>query len=104
SARQSAATISTNVTNQNNITRNAMGARYPAPGTETIIATNNWWGAVNGPGSPDGSGSGDGVDGRGHILFTPYRTTPAAGTPCSAGPPATLTLSPLAATNTVGTP
>jgi len=104
SASQAAGTISTNVANQNNITGNFMGARYPAPGTEMINATNNWWGAVNGPGLPDGSGSGDGVDGRGFIVFTPFRTTPAAGTPCSAGPPATLTLSPLAATNTVGTP
>jgi hypothetical protein len=103
SATQFPGTISSNVAHQNNITGNAMGARYPVPGTETIDAELNWWGAANGPGLPDGSGSGDGVDGHGKIDFTPYRTTPAAGTPCSAGPPATLTLTPAAATNPVET-
>jgi Big-like domain-containing protein len=92
SATQFPGTISTNVAHQNNIRGNAMGARYPLPGTELINAENNWWGAANGPGPPDGTGSGDGVDGHMRIDFTPWRMTPAGGTPCSAGPPATLTL------------
>ena len=103
SATQFPGTIATNVAHQNNITGNAMGARYPLPGTETIHAENNWWGAANGPGPPDGTGSGDGVDGHGKIIFVPYRGTPAGGTPCSAGPPATLTLAPVTATNPVDT-
>jgi len=103
SATQFPTYISSNVANQNNITGNAMGARYPLPGTETIDARKNWWGAASGPGAPDGSGSGDGVDGHGKIDFSSYRSTPAAGTPCSAGSPATLTLTPAAATNPVET-
>ena len=63
SATQAAGTISTNQANNNNIQGNAMGARYL--GSETIDATSNWWGAVNGPGPPNGTGSGDGVDGAG---------------------------------------
>ena len=80
-----------------------MGARYPLPGTETIDAQLNWWGAANGPGPPDGSGSGDGVDGHGQIDFTPFRTSVAGGTPCTPLPPATLTLTPVTATNDVDT-
>ena len=103
SATQFPGTISTNKANQNNITGNAMGARYPLPGTETIDAQLNWWGAANGPGPPDGSGSGDGVDGHGQIDFTPFRTSVAGGTPCTPLPPATLTLTPVTATNDVDT-
>ena len=86
SATQFPGTISTNVANQNNISGNAMGARYPLPGTETIDATSNWWGAADGPGLPDGSGSGDGVDGHGKINFTPFLTSQAGGTPCTLTP------------------
>jgi hypothetical protein len=103
SATQAAGTISTNVAHQNNITGNAMGARYPVPGPETIDAQLNWWGAANGPGLPDGSGSGDGVDGHGQIDFMPFLTSVAAGTPCTPLPPATLMLSPPTATNDVDT-
>jgi hypothetical protein len=103
SATQFPGTISTNKANQNNIIGNAMGARYPLPGTETIDAKNNWWGAVDGPGPPDGSGSGDGVDGHGQIDFTPFRPTGAGNTPCSGGPATSLTLAPHMATNPVDT-
>jgi hypothetical protein len=101
-------TIGTNVAHQNNITGNAMGARYPStllfPGPETIHAENNWWGSANGPGLPDGSPTGgDGVDGHGQIIFVPYRGTPASGTPCSAGPPFMLDLQPTFMTNPVDT-
>ncbi len=103
SATQAAGTISTNKANKNNIVGNAMGARYPLPGTELIDATNNWWGAADGPGPPDGTGSGNGVDGHGQINFVPFEPTGLTGTPCSGGPPTTLTLNPPAATNPVGT-
>jgi hypothetical protein len=103
SALQFPGTISTNKAHLNNIVGNAMGARYALPGAEVIDATNNWWGAADGPGPPDGSGSGDGVDGHGQIDFTPFRTTGVGSTPCSGGPATTLTLSPTAATNPVGT-
>jgi hypothetical protein len=100
SATQFPGTISTNVAHQNNITGNAMGARYL--GTELINMEQNWWGSASGPGPPDGSGTGDGVNGNGRIDFTPWRTSPAGGTPCSPGEPATLTLEPPSDTNTVG--
>ena len=103
SASQYPGTISTNKANQNNIVGNAMGARYPLPGTETIDGENNWWGAADGPGPPDGSGSGDGVDGHIQIDFTPWRETAVGGTPCGEGPATTLTLEPETATNPVDT-
>jgi hypothetical protein len=94
-------TISTNQANRNNITGNAMGARYT--GTETIDATQNWWGAPDGPGPPDGSGSGDGVDGP-TIVFTPFLVAASPLTPaCPPGAAASLTLSPKADTNDVDT-
>jgi hypothetical protein len=101
SATQFPATISTNKANRNNITGNRLGARYA--GTETIDATSNWWGAANGPGPPNGTGSGDGVSGAG-IVFTPFLVAPNPATPaCPAGVAATLTLSPKTATNDVST-
>ena len=103
SSAQFPGTISTNEANQNNIIGNAMGARYPLFGTETIDATMNWWGAADGPGLPDGSGSGDGVDGHMQIDFDPWRTTAVGGTPCGEGPATSLTLDPVAMTNPVGT-
>ena len=103
SATQFPGTISTNTAHQNNIVGNAMGARYPLPGTEVIDAELNWWGAADGPGPPDGTGSGNGVDGHHQIDFVPFRTTGAGGTPCSGGPATTLTLSPVTATNPVDT-
>ena len=86
SASQAAGTISTNAAHDNNIQGNAMGARYS--GSETIDATLNWWGAADGPGPPNGTGSGDGVDGQsggGMITFTPFLVAPAAAPQC--GPP-----------------
>jgi hypothetical protein len=103
SATQFPGTISTNRANRNNIIGNEMGARYPSPGPETINAEDNWWRAADGPGPPDGTGSGDGVDGHGQIDFTPWRTTAVPGTPCGEGPATTLVLDPFAATNPVGT-
>jgi hypothetical protein len=52
------------------------------------------------PTNPGGTGDAVVDDGNG-IDFTPFRTTPAAGTPCSPGAPATLTLSPTTDTNPV---
>jgi hypothetical protein len=104
SSGQFPGTISTNQANRNNLTGNAMGARYP--GSETIDATLNWWGAADGPGPPDGPGSGDGVDasGSGQILFAPFLMAPNPLTPaCPAGAASTLTLSPKTATNDVDT-
>ena len=104
SATQFAGTISTNRANFNNLTGNTMGMRYL--GAETIDGTNNWWGAADGPGPPDGTGSGDGVDapGSGQILFVPFLVVPNPATPaCPAGAAATLTLSPKTATNDVDT-
>jgi len=40
--------------------------------TPNFDATNNWWGAADGP-SEAGGGSGDGVDD--YVLFTPFITT-----------------------------
>ena len=82
-------TISTNLVNQNNIFGNAIGARYPPPGPETINAELNWWGSPTGPIHPTNPGGmGDSIvdDGNG-IDFMPFRTTPAAGTPCIPTPP-----------------
>jgi len=101
SATQFPGTISSNVAHQNNITGNAFGARYSGT-TETINAELNWWGSPTGPfnAANNPSGTGDAVSDR--VDAYPFRTTPAAGTSCSPGPPATLTLSPAAATNPVG--
>jgi hypothetical protein len=103
SAFQFPGTIASNKANDNNIVGNAMGARYPLPGTETIDATNNWWGAADGPGPPDGTGSGNGVDGHGQIDFVPFEPTGLTGTPCSGGPATMVTLDPPMGTNPVGT-
>jgi hypothetical protein len=103
SATQFPGTISTNTANQNNISGNAMGARYPLPGTETIDAELNWWRAPDGPGPPDGPGSGDGVDGHMQIDFFPWLSAAVGGTPCGGGPATGLALSPATATNPVGT-
>lgn len=87
SATQVPGTIATNVTNQNNIFGNAIGARYL--GAETINAEFNWWGSPTGPTHPNNpGGAGDSVvdDGNG-IDYVPFRTTPAAGTPCIPTPP-----------------
>jgi hypothetical protein len=101
SATQFPGTISTNKANQNNIVLNLTGAQYL--GTETINAENNWWRSPTGPTHPSNpGGTGDIVLGNG-IDFDPWRMTGIAGTPCSGGPAAILTLSPLTATNPVGT-
>ena len=94
----------TNMANRNNITGNAMGARYAGP--DTIDVTQNWWGAADGPGPPDGPGSGDGIDasGTGTFLFAPFLVVSNPLTPaCPAGAASTLTLSPKTATNDVDT-
>jgi hypothetical protein len=107
SATQPPSTISSNVAHQNNITGNLVGAQYL--GSETINAESNWWSSSTGPTHPSNpGGTGDPVVDNGPLVmggidFTPFRTSPAAGTPCSAGPPATLTLTPVADTNAVDT-
>jgi hypothetical protein len=100
---QAPGTMGSNVVRQNNITGNAMGARYGLPGPDTINAQKNWWGDPSGPGAPDGSGTGDGVDGHTKIDFSNWLPVPASGTPCSAGAPFTLDLQPDTAINDVDT-
>jgi hypothetical protein len=75
SSSQFPGTQATNMVNGNNIRGNATGASYA--GTETLDATANWWGASDGPSAPDGSGSGDSVDGAsggGSIDFSSFET------------------------------
>ena len=86
SSGQYPGTISTNTLNQSNISGNEVGATYT--GAETIDATNNWWGAADGP-SGDGPGNGDSVDGTsggGSIDFDPFLSAEAENTPCSPQP------------------
>jgi hypothetical protein len=101
SATQFPGTIATNVAHQNNITGNAVGARYL--GTETINAEQNWWGSATGPTNASNPGGTGDIVAATTIDFNPWLTSQAAGTPCSVGPPATLVLTPAAATNPVGT-
>jgi len=84
SSSQYPGTQATNTVNGNNIRGNAVGASYT--GMETLDAENNWWGAADGPSAPDGTGSGDSVDGMtggGSIDFTPYATSE-LNLPCNA--------------------
>ncbi|MFC1959250.1 right-handed parallel beta-helix repeat-containing protein [Chloroflexota bacterium] len=66
----------------NCITGNGTGA-FDNGGGAAMDFTNNWWGAMDGPGAPDGPGSGDPVDGP-NINFTPWATEPIG--PCALPP------------------
>ena len=90
SATQFPGTIATNVTDENNIFTNAVGARYA--GVETINAELNWWGSPTGPTHVNNpAGTGDLVVDNGPlpggIDYDPFLTTPAGGTPCISTPP-----------------
>lgn len=86
--------LATNTFNNNNIKLNALG--FFNKEADTIDATSNYWGAADGPGGPDGTGSGDGVDGGGGggaVTFSPFLAALEPTAPVCGPPPAIPTAS-----------
>jgi hypothetical protein len=81
--------------NNSCITANVNSGLYANEGTTN--ATNNWWGAANGP-AGNGTGAGNAVLGSNNITFTPFQTAAiACGVGTVVGPTPTPTAPPTAA-------
>jgi hypothetical protein len=84
SAIQLAGTIATNTATGNNIVGNNRGLRYT--GTETIVASGNYWGAADGPSAPGGTGSGDSLEAT-TVVYLPFLVAPNPAVPTPPCPP-----------------
>ena len=77
-----AVNVATVHVNNNNVTANTVNG-VTNKATAVLDAENNWWGAADGPGSPAGPGSGDGVSI--NVDFDPWLTeaaVPQGENPC----------------------
>ncbi len=78
SSSQYPGTISTNVANGNDFVGNTTGVSYS--GSETIDATCNWWGTIDGPNAPGNPSSGDPISGS-TVQYAPWLDGSIAGSP-----------------------